>query len=178
MNQWIDPRQLMLADVGWQVSRLTHIGCPTGSRFCGWRRTRACPSSWSVTSRTWTTGGRSAPRRPRPARSSGESATWKLLPKPVPTLTRLVSARWATASFIKICNSFLSLVCFCLGVFRPDERNPSEENGGQQREEREEEKQKFGQKNQRAMLYFIVVWCWSTRTFLRRLHLFCAQTWP
>ena len=46
-------------------------------------------------------------------------------------------------------------VCLA-GLLRPDEGDPSQEDGGQQGEEREEKKQKFGQEDSREMLYFIV----------------------
>lgn len=69
-------------------SWLKDISCFAESRSCEWRRTRTCPSSWSVTNQTWTTDGRSARTRRRRVPNSGACATWRLLPKPVPMSTR------------------------------------------------------------------------------------------
>lgn len=60
------------------------------SRSCEWRRMRTCPSSWSGISQTWTTGGKWAPTKRKHVQSSGGCATWRLLPKLEPMLTRFV----------------------------------------------------------------------------------------
>lgn len=77
----------------WEVVTFDDISWSPGSRSWEWRRTRTCPSSWSATSRTWTTGGRSARTRPRRAPSSGACATWRRQPRPAPTSTRYVWRR-------------------------------------------------------------------------------------
>ena len=70
-----------------------YVSWSPGSRSWEWRRTKTSPSSWSATSRTWTTGGRSAQMRPRRAPSSGACATWRRQPRPAPTSTRYVWRR-------------------------------------------------------------------------------------
>ena len=75
-------------------SWLKDISCFAESRSCEWRRTRTCPSCWSVTNQTWTTDGRSARTRRRLVPNSGACATWRLLPKPVPMSTRYAGQRW------------------------------------------------------------------------------------